>query len=87
MTIDPRFGALEQALARLETRVAELELRELATRRRCEVCRARGDHNVPAESNCFLCCRDLCAEHLLAPTCAHDKDGRHEPRNPDGSRR
>jgi len=87
MTIDPRFRDLEQALARLETRVAELELRELAKRPKCEVCSASGEHFVPMEANCFLCCRNLCAEHLAAPTCPHHKDGRHEPRNPDGSRR
>lgn len=76
---------LQRTVRQLETRIAELELRELATRRRCQDCRVAA--NVPAEANCFLCCRDLCAEHLRAPTCTHDPDLRHEPRNPDGSRR
>jgi len=82
-----RFRDLEQALARLETRVDQLERRELATRRRCEVCSASGDHNVPSEANCFLCCRDLCDAHLRARVCPHHATGQHEPRSPDGSRK
>lgn len=77
---------LQRQVRALESRIAQLEERELAIRNRCEVCRAAGAR-VPSEANCFLCCRDLCAEHLLAPTCTHHKDGRHEPRRPDGSRR
>lgn len=78
---------LQRTVRHLETRIAELELRELAARPRCRTCAEAGLYNVPREANCFLCCRDLCAEHLRAPTCTHDPDLRHEPRNPDGSRR
>lgn len=82
MTLDQ----LHQSVRDLETRVAELEARELGTRPKCEVCLPFGER-VPSVANCFGCCRYLCAVHLGEKTCACDTQGLHEARNYDGSRR
>lgn len=82
----PGCSGLRHALALLETRVAELEARELATRSKCEVCLPFGER-VPSVANCFSCCRHLCAAHLVEKTCPHHREGVHEPRAYDGSRR
>lgn len=81
MTIDPRFRDLEQALARLETRVAELERKVTEPADpRCERCRAGGNPHVPSADQCEACCRELCVVHLAEPVCPSRSDGGHRAR-------